>query len=483
MGTSSGGLNNRESEDFARALSRFACRLSWTDLDGAATNAVRSNLFDTLACAVAGSGAPGIQALLSLAREWGGTPQASILVHGDRLPAHHAALVNGSMAHAMDYDDTHDTATLHAGVCVVPAALAAAQLRTGVCGAQFGAALAAGLDTACRLGLATTVGIADSGFMYTALFGYFSATVAAGRVLGLNEEQMVNALGIVYSQAAGNLQVSRDGALTKRMQPGFAAMAGVMSARMAQRGIRGAQSTFEGTNGLFRVYLGNQYDPDRLREDLGRRFEFPRLSYKPYPCCRFCHSTIDAALALRPHVIGQINRIQRVSVAVNRLTHEVVCTPTSIRQAPATVVQAQFSIPFTLAAALLDGAVGVKHFHEPALDRQDIQELARKVETRIDMDMERQWARQASPAEVTVELDDGTVHRARVDRALGHPDNPMPTDSFDAKAVDCMRAAARPLATGSAQELRRLVEGLDELEDVCAIPKALAPQAESWGFL
>ena len=158
--------------------------------------------------------------------EWGGAPQASVLVFGDRLPAHHTAWVNGTMAHARDYDDTHDAAVLHAGVSVVPAALAAAQLAGVTPGADFIAGVAAGLETISRLGLATRVSIIESGYMYTALFGHFAATVAASRVLRLTHAQTVNALGIAYSQVAGNHQVTRDAALTKRMQPGFAAMAG-----------------------------------------------------------------------------------------------------------------------------------------------------------------------------------------------------------------------------------------------------------------
>ncbi|MGE4336302.1 MAG: MmgE/PrpD family protein [Pigmentiphaga sp.] len=473
IGTTNGDMRTRDGEDFARTLARFACSLEWESFNPLTTRAVRSNLFDTLACTLAGSGAQGVAELHALAKEWGGAPQASILVHGDRVPAHHAALVNSTMAHARDYDDTHDAATLHAGVSVVPAALAAAQLRTGVSGAEFGASLAAGLEAVCRLGLATTVSITDSGFMYTALFGYFAATVAAGRVLRLDEQQMVNALGIVYSQAGGNLQVSRDDALTKRMQPGFAAMAGVISARMAQHGIRGPQSTFEGTDGLFRVYLNNQYDPDRLRKDLGQQFEFLRLSYKPYPCCRFCHSTIDAALALRPELAGKMDRIRHLSVAVNRLTYEVVCTPVPVRQTPTTIVQAQFSIPFTLATALLDGTVGLKHFDEAALSRQDIMGLARKVETRVDENIEQQWTRQASPSVVTVELDDGTVYHKRVEQALGHPDKPMSTKAFDEKAIDCLRSASKPLAADVVQTLRKMVDQLEGLEDVDIIPKTL----------
>src|SRR3954451_4859402 len=205
--------------DFAAVVASVATDISLARLPAAAALAAKANIFDTLACAGAGSSAAGVGEARDLALEWAGAAQATLLVFGDKVPAHHAAWVNGTMAHARDYDDTHDAAVLHAGVTVVPAALAAAELRGGAHGSDFIAGVAAGLETICRLGIATRIGIIESGFIYTPLFGHFGATVAAGRILGLDVAQMINALGIAYSQVAGNHQVTRDGALTKRMQP------------------------------------------------------------------------------------------------------------------------------------------------------------------------------------------------------------------------------------------------------------------------
>ena len=233
-------LTASASEDFAVALSRFSGATTIDSLPAAAIAAVKTNLFDTLSCAVAGSSAAAVAEVRDLVTSWGGTPQATVLVFGDKLPAHHVAWINGTMAHARDYDDTHDAAVLHAGVSVVPAALAAAELVGGVSGGDLIAAIAVGLETISRLGIATKISIVESGYMYTSLFGHFAATLTAARVLGLDQAQTVNALGIAYSQVAGNHQVTRDAALTKRMQPGFAAMAALVSVQLAQRGIRGA---------------------------------------------------------------------------------------------------------------------------------------------------------------------------------------------------------------------------------------------------
>lgn len=313
--------------EFAATYAAFSSALRIEDVPPAALDAARANLLDTLACAFAGYSAPGVQEVIGLAQDWGGAPQSAIWGAGTRVPAHHAAWVNGMMAHARDYDDTHDAAILHAGVAVVPAAIAAAELRADATGADLLAGVVAGLELTCRLGMATTIGIIESGFIYTSLFGYFGATVAAARVLGLDAAQTVNAIGIAFSQAAGTHQVTRDAALTKRMQPGLAAKAALMSVQLAQRGIRGAQNTFDGADGLFRIYLRNGYDPVALREGLGKRFEMTGLSYKPYPCCRFNHTAIDAALAIAREPGFDPAKVDHIRVGINRQAFEAVCTP------------------------------------------------------------------------------------------------------------------------------------------------------------
>ncbi len=464
-------------EDFASVLARFTSQVTAASLPPAVLAAAKANVFDTLACAAAGSSAMAVAETREQAVEWGGAPQASVLVFGDRLPAHHAAWVNGTMAHARDYDDTHDAAVLHAGVSVVPAALAAAQLAGVTPGADFIAGVAAGLETISRLGLATRVSIIESGYMYTALFGHFAATVAASRVLRLTHAQTVNALGIAYSQVAGNHQVTRDAALTKRMQPGFAAMAALVSTQLARRGIRGAQATFEGADGFLRVYLHDRVDREVLRAGLGQRWEFADLSYKPYPCCRFNHAGIDAALALRHQHAIDPARIRRIRVGLNHQAHQAVCTPIEVRQSPKTIVQAQFSIPYTVAAALIDGCVQLRHFSDASLQRADLLALARKVEPAVDAGIERDAGRNVSPVAIAIEMDDGRTFEARVDIPLGHPQRPMSRADMAAKAGDCFEIAARPLPAAGVDRLREVVDGIEHLDDTSRLAACLISPA------
>jgi len=488
-------------EDFAEVLARFACGLTLDDLPPAAIAAAKANIFDTLACAAAGSSARGTADVRALALEWAGAPQATILGFGEKVPAHHAAWVNGTMAHARDYDDTHDAAILHAGVSVIPAALAAAELQGGVSGSDFIAAVAAGLETICRLGVATKIGIIESGFMYTPLFGHFGATVAAGRVLRLDVAQMINAIGIGYSQVAGNHQVTRDGALTKRMQPGFAAQAALVSVQLARRGVRGAQATFEGADGFLRVYLHDRVDRDLLRKDLGKHYEFAELSYKPYPCCRFNHTAIDAALALRasagtssprtrgpsdfrrmplgPHLreddIFNPDNVRQIRIGVNNQAHQAVCTPVDVRKSPRSIVHAQFSMPYTVATALVDGRVELSHFTDASIRREDIRALAQRVDVHVDADIEREWGRNVSPSAMVIEMNDGSTHSHRVDWPLGHPRRPMSPSDFETKAADCFRTSMLAMRDDAARQLRLAVDALESSDDIRSLVRIMEP--------
>jgi 2-methylcitrate dehydratase PrpD len=460
VSTGTEGSGSSEAAEFAIEFAGYSSTVDVHRLPGAVIDAAKTNLFDILACAVAGISAKGVSDVVGIVADWGGKPEASVWCTGLRVPAHHAALVNGMMAHARDYDDTHDGAVLHAGVSVVPAALAAAEACPGATGADLLAGIAVGLELVCRLGMATTVGIIESGYMYTALFGHFGATAAAARVMRLDTDATINALGIVYSQAAGTHQVTRDAALTKRIQPGFAAKAALISVALARAGIKGARHTFEGVDGLFRTYLHGSYKAEALRAGLGEQFEMLNLSYKPYPCCRFNHSAIKAALEIRNRLPGGSAEIRRVWCGVNRQAYEAVCTPTAMRKAPATIVQAQFSLPYTVACALVHGSVELEDFTESSLRREAVLACAQRIDAYVDEDIERHWSRSVSPALMRVETDAG-AQEARVDLPPGDASSPLTREDFDKKFTDCLRASGLSWPLDVSAQLRTRIDGLE----------------------
>ena len=457
--------------DFAQIFAEFSSSLTYRQLSPAVLAAARLNIFDTLACSIAGFTAAGIPELRAIVQDWGGKPEASVLWSDVRVPAPQAAWVNGSMSHARDYDDTHDLAVLHAGVSVIPAAIAAAEIAgRPVSGQDFTAAVVAGLELICRVGAATELGAVESGFIYTSLLGYFAATVAASRVLGFTAEETVNAMGIVLAQAAGSHQATRDAAWTKRMQPGFAARAALTSVTMTRHGIRGARQIFDGIDGVNRIYLQSTLDGAAVRSGLGSVYQFTDLSYKPYPCCRYNHTAIDAALLLRAQPGFDLRNVTEIRAYTNVQGNQAVGTPLAIRQAPTTVVQAQFSICYTIACILVNGKIGLADFVPEALSRPEILALAGKVTPLVDDEIERKWGRNISPTRIEA-VAGGKVFTVQVDEPKGCPTQPMSAAERRAKLEDCLSFGG--FAAGGAEIFEAAIEGLEHSTDVAADIRAM----------
>ena len=272
----------------------------YEDLPGEAVEIAKKFIMDSIGVGIAGSSAPGSAEIVEVVDQWGGEKESSVIVYGLRVPAPEAAFVNSLLIHAVDFDDTDDRTATHTNVTALPAALAIGE-KMGSSGKALITAVILGIDLTCRLALASGL---FHGWHNTATVGIFGATAAAGKLLNLDQDKMVNALGIAYSQAAGNRQGRLDGALTKRLQPPFATKSGVISAILAQRGITGARNVIQGEWGFFRLYhdYSREYEPDKwadmLKEGLGTRFEVVNLGAKPYPCVRASHAPIDGALAL-----------------------------------------------------------------------------------------------------------------------------------------------------------------------------------------
>ena len=341
-------------DDPAWPLAQHVCRTGYADLPASAVECARRDILDTFGCMLGGSGSPGIDELCAVIGDWGGREESRVLLRGIRLPAPQAALLNASMGHALDFDDTLDTGgSIHPGVSVLAAALAMADRLDGISGQDLLLAVALGLDVSCRIAFASTL---DRGWHRTAAIGVFGATAAAGKLLGLTAEQMLNAFGIAYSQAAGNRQCILDGALTKRLQAGQAASAGVFAAVLAQTGFTGAHNIFNGRFGFFELYQPNGHDASLLLRDLGNVFCGEALSYKPYPCGRPLHAAIDAALAARAALgITAADDIAAVTIESDPAGHADQFAAGPTKRRPTQVVEAQFAQPFLVATALVKG--------------------------------------------------------------------------------------------------------------------------------
>jgi len=282
-----------------------------------------------------------------------------------------AALVNATLAHSLDFDDTHAEAVVHPGSPVIPAALAAAEM-VGASGAEVMAGIVAGYEVALRLALALPAGAHyDRGFHPSATCGAFGAAAAAGRVFGLDAAGIASAFGIALSQSAGSLQFLANGAWTKRFQVGWSSMAGLVAATLAREGFKGAVHPIEGRHGFLRAYAPAPM-PERVVQDLGRVFELMATGVKPYPSCRWGHAGIDAALALHRELGLRPEEIEGATLGVSRAGLLLVGEPPARKADPQNIVDGQFSGPFVIAAALATGRMdwdSYKGLHDPAIRR------------------------------------------------------------------------------------------------------------------
>ena len=435
-------------------------KLRFEDLPTPVVESAKLFIIDTIGTALAGSTAPGVQPLLDEVIDNGGKPESTLWGAGgtQRLPAAAAALANGVMAHARDFDDTHDAAIVHANTSVLPAAFAMAESRHSN-GRDLILAVVLGVDLACRMGLAAP---SLGGWIHSSTLAYFGSTAATGKLAGLNAEKLIHAMGIVYSQVAGNTQCLIEGALSKRMQPAFGARAGIFSTLLAERGVTGPQHPLEGKYGFFNLYQQGHYSRERLLQNLGSDFESINLSMKPYPCCRATHASIDTILACLAEEPFAAEEVDFISVLAPPVVMDFVGRPFAIGPSPQ--VSAQFSIPYTVATCILNKEIFIGDFEDATVCSSPALELAKRIEVVERSDVEDPKA--FVPIRMEIRLKDGRTIVREADRMKGSPQLPMSTEECVAKFKKCNDYARTPLPASRVQALIEQILALETVADV-----------------
>ena len=345
--------------------------------------------------------------------------EASILGHSSRHPAPMAALANGTLIHALDFDDTHAAAILHGSAAVLPSVLAVSEIVDADLDTAVDAYVV-GVEMAVRVGAAASRKFHSRGFHATSVVGIFGAALAACRLLGLDAPATVNALGISGSQAAGSLEFLSTASLTKPLHPGWAGLSAVMAARMAARGATGPASILEGGWGVYRSYADTAVDVDRVTTGLGEDWEATQMTCKPYPVCQYSHATLDA-LALLPDGLDP-QRISRIDIGLPKDSLVVVAEPREARLRPRTTHEAKFSVQWNVATLLLDGYLSVDHFTEAQLAREDVRQLAAKV---FVYRRPFEGSLGEAPGDVRVTLDGGEIIARTVTSSSATPGQPV----------------------------------------------------------
>ena len=369
-----------------RELADWITHLRYEDLPQRTREVVRIAILDTVGAGIHGYGTPWAQLLLTWAKR--GTASAGVAhVWGEAKPTlrcSDAALVNGTASHAFELDDYHN-AKLHPGAVVVPAAMAVAE-KINASGADLVTAIAAGYEVMIRSSLALNPSAARlRGWHLTGVCGPFGAATACASLLKLNTEQSAWALGLAGTQGAGLWAFNADGTMSKRLHAGKAAHSGVLAAELAQLGFTGPTQIYETEDGGVLKAFSDASDPAPLTQDLGAVYHLDKTSIKPYSCCGSTHSYIDAALALRKKLGTPWDTKRRVRVG----TCKVVDVQCGFDYAPSSVLNAQMSLRYTVAAALLDGQVLPAQFTDAKLADPALMALAGKIELVPDPELDR----------------------------------------------------------------------------------------------
>jgi len=413
---------------FSSLYADFVCETSYDKLPPQVLVQAKQRILDLVGVALAGYKLMEFPRLVvSYVASLEGASEATVIQTKRKFPAINAALANAACGHAIDMDDGHRLAALHPGTVVVPAGLAAAEM-SGASSKRFIAGIVVGYEVMIRIGMAINPSSLQRGFHTTGIVGPFGAAAATANIMRLNHEETIAALGLAGLQGAGLLQVNHelDGAKVKPISPARAAMSGLLSSVLAQKGAQGPLNIFGGEDGFLKA-VADQVEDDLLTRDLGQEFEISRAYYKLYAACRHAHPSIDAALEACGN--GQIDPEEISTISIQTY-------PVAIRLAgivhPSTPSAARFSIPFSVALALMKKDASANEYSEGNIKDEDIQSLSGKVQLSVSSKWENLYPDKRGATVSIVDVRK-RVWSAEVELAKGDPENPASWEEIYSK--------------------------------------------------
>lgn len=461
------------SPDLCQVLADHIVETRFEALPVDAVEGAKKSVLDILGVILAAGGMEhAVRGVVELATQEGGVPECSVLGFGGRLPAMTAAFANGAMAHCLDYDDQTPWGQ-HAGSSILPALFAVAERQAARQGAVSGrdmiTAIAVGQDLFNRL--IPNVGWRKD-WNFSTVVGVYCATAACAHLMRLSREQVAASFGIASMQSCGTMAViNATGSDLRALYAAFPARGAVTAALMAERGVSGVPTIFEGKLGIFEMYFGNQYDRAKIVDGLGRNYSGGRTLYKQWPAVGTSHSHIHATIGLvREHAIEPA-QIREIRVAVGDY-HRLMCEPLATRRAPTTLVEAKFSLPYLVAVAAARGGMRLADFTNEALRDPQVLAMAAKVVPVDDASLD--WKRELPPGRVEIVLHDGRSFE-RVGRGVpGSAEAPMGWDDVVRKFVDCASFSPVKKTQEQIDLVHRTVQRLEHVDDATSVLRMLS---------
>lgn len=453
-------------------LSRNIIAAGYDDLPTEAKDVAKKCVIDTLGVMIAGSTAPGCETIVNMVRGWSGRQESTILAYGDLVPSPNAAWANATMARALDFDDYDNVSSEHTSVSTVTTALVMAELVGGVTGKEAIAAITLGADLSIRIRSAFKIKAGISPWS-TSAYSVFPSAAVAGKLLRIDEEKMINAMGLAFSQLSNTIQGHQDGALSVRVHHGVGVRAGLLSALMAEKGITGPRHVLEGKFGLYPIYAQNKYDRGILLTELGKQFLNTRISTKPWPCCGATYSVIEGTLQLVRQYDIHPEDVEEITVYIDQTAYVFNFEPEQEKKRPNTVPAAQFSIPYVVGVAVIYRDVTLGNFTGEGIRDKKVLDIANRVNAVVKPELTATPLAQA-PSLVEIRTKSGKVGPIRIDYVKGSPQNPMTLEECIDKFRKCLNFSVKPLPKENTEEVIAMVKGLEDVSDIARIARLLA---------
>ena len=466
--------------DATRKLARHAATLRYEALPSALVEMTKQCVLDTLGVSIGASTlAPEAAIIADYVRDQGGKPEATILGFGGKASASWAAFVNGSLGHMLDYDDLGESG--HPSIVTIPVALAVAEKIGGVSGRELITAIAAGTDIMTRLTQAIDVPdwTMTEGWFATQLLGFVAGAATAGRLLGLDEGQMENAIGIGFNQMSGSRQMAVGAATHMRsMQAGFSGQGAILAAELARRGIIGSKEIVEGRYGFFKTYIrGNEPDWNVIVGGLGTRFPLiEKHGFKVWPACAYTRPTNAATLHLREKHGLKPEDIKSITVVGGTGGTQLLCEPLELKRRPKVSIDAKYSIPFTTAVMMAKGDVTLHDYTQEGLHDPAVLAMADRVSYRAGGQPVTGKGGSADVSRTSVEIvtRDGRRLDHRATGVPGDPKNPVSWERLEAKFRDCVSFSAKPAAAGRVDRAIEAIRQLEAMADATEVARLLS---------
>jgi 2-methylcitrate dehydratase PrpD len=459
-----GATKERAMENVTMKLAEFISQLTYGGISNKALTRVKRCMLDSLGCAFSGSLSEWGKIVNQFVEGQQGVKEASLWATDFLGPAANVVLGNGTMIHSFDFDDYHMT-KIHPGAVVIPAALAVGE-KEHIDGKRLMMAIVAGYETMIHISRGLNPSASRlQGWHLTGTCGTFAAAAAVGSILQFDTGTMASALGMAGTQSAGLWAFTADGSFSKRFHPGRAAQSGIIAVSLARRGYHGPTKILEAEDGGFFKATSRDFDYSKVTDGLGKSLDTEDVVIKPYPACGSLHSSIDAALAMKRE-----NKIDGGGIKeINVYNSEVVNVQCGFDYRPMGVLQAQMSMKYCVARAVIDGMLSLAQFTEGKLSDPVAVDLAGRVHFILDEEINRIYPRKF-PSIVEIVMKNGQKYKARVDMPKGSVENPMSWQDIQGKFKGLARDV---VGEERADAIIELVDNLEGLRDVAEITKLM----------